>query len=168
VGGVTATLFSSELGLDKAPVDYQKELETRITEDDLNRFREYEHDRENLRVLADNVGDKRHSFRRLLKLQIGILDGSDLRKSEADAQDLAASQTGPARIPTHVQYAKILHLTGRPTEAVEVLTKETETVRSKEELYSLYWQIIVSSLAALDEGDINCAPRAFRGTVKEL
>jgi hypothetical protein len=82
-----------------AAVDYQKQLDQNITALELARFREYEHDRENLKQWLD--GCDKGSLKQLLRLQIGLLDGSDLRSLEACAKHLADGQTGPARADVH-------------------------------------------------------------------
>jgi hypothetical protein len=92
--------------------DYQKQLSETISLRDLQQFCNVEHDRDQLIEWAKHLGDRDQPLKRLLLLQIGILDGSDLRGVEAAAKHLAHSQSGPARARTFVQYAKILLLTG--------------------------------------------------------
>ena len=148
-----------------AAVDYQKRLEQNITAQELARFREYEHDRENLKQWSDEC-DKA-SLKQLLRLQIGLLDGSDLRSMEACAKHLADGQTGAARARTFIQYLKLLHLTGRPAEAVNQINAAMSKFGA-DDRYDLLWQLIASNAAALDADDIAVAPQGFRGTVKIL
>ncbi len=146
-------------------VKYQKGLEETITAEELAQFRQYEHDRENLKQWSDVCN--KPSLKRLLHLQIGLLDGSDLRSMEASAKDLAASQTGPARARTFIQYAKILHLTSRPAEAVTEIIAAINKFDVNDQ-YDLRWQLIASNVAALDAHDIATAPEGYKGTVKTL
>jgi hypothetical protein len=147
---------------------HQSREDINITEDELRLFREYEHDRASLRRLQLGLGETRLSLRRLIGLQIGILDGSDLADAGAEAKSLAETQTGIAKARTFTQFVKILHLTGRPFEAAKQISDALHLSWTNEELYDLYFQLLASNVAALDQYDITQAPNEFSGTVKSL
>lgn len=161
--GATAIGTSSAAGT--LVQEYRLKRDTEITSDSLDLLKKFEHGRNNLIALSNSVPDH-HPFKTLLHLQIGILDGSDLRNAEAAAEYLVNSQTGPARTRAIIQLAKVLLLTGRPTDAISVLRKEFHRALSRYELQDLSWQLLAGSVAALDENDVNRAPQVLSGTVK--
>jgi hypothetical protein len=149
----------------------QQDLDKQIATDDLKTFRRIEDDHESLARTLTNLGNTPSSpFARLLKLQLAILAGDDLRGERAQIEQLSLSQTGEARTILRVMLAKIFHLTGDPWEAAGIVQKEIsgDALRTRGDLCALYFQLLASKVAGLAGADIDHANKELIGSVKDL